>query len=166
MEQQFNTKRFWLSVGFVAILSVSTIYVVLRWRELFPIDEVSEIYMRYADRDGLNVAFVKDFKVNDSLFLDVTYIEATDSVTWDRLCKDFDIPPLSVYSQKHRDGLSTPHASGCFLLSDTVVKGGESFVEENFVVYSRAEKKLSFFHNVNQKSREALIYRQLDAITY
>ena len=42
---------------------------------------VSEVYLRYKDRDDLRVAFVKDYRVDDSTVVDVTTLTARDSAS-------------------------------------------------------------------------------------
>ena len=50
------------------------------------------IYERYAETDNLTVAFVGGYRVNDSLRVDVTFLQATDTAGWSLLKKDFAIP--------------------------------------------------------------------------
>ncbi|MBR3829611.1 MAG: hypothetical protein IKJ40_10035, partial [Bacteroidales bacterium] len=52
---------------------------------------VSEVYRRYKDRDDLSVAFVKDYRIGDSIIVDVTTIEATDSASWESLLREMNV---------------------------------------------------------------------------
>ncbi|MBQ6238290.1 MAG: hypothetical protein IJK07_08745 [Bacteroidales bacterium] len=49
---------------------------------------VSEVYRRYKDRDNLSVAFVKDYRIGDSITVDVTTITAPDSASWENLQRE------------------------------------------------------------------------------
>ena len=49
---------------------------------------VSEVYRRYKDRDDLSVAFVKDYRIGDSIIVDVTTITAKDSASWEQLQRE------------------------------------------------------------------------------
>ena len=49
---------------------------------------VSEVYRRYKDRDNLSVAFVKDYRICDSITVDVTTITAKDSARWEMLLRE------------------------------------------------------------------------------
>ena len=50
--------------------------------------ECSEVYRRYKDRDDLSVAFVKDYRIGDSITVDVTTITAKDSASWEQLQRE------------------------------------------------------------------------------
>lgn len=50
------------------------------------------IYERYAEADNLTVAFVGGYRVNDSLRVDVTFLQAEDTAGWNLLKKDFAVP--------------------------------------------------------------------------
>ena len=51
-------------------------------------DDTGEVYRRYAQRDDLKVGFVKDYRINDTLTVDVTTITATDSASWEALLRE------------------------------------------------------------------------------
>ncbi len=73
-------RRFWMWVGIIMLIELAAITLWKRWYWFFPSHAVSEVYTHYAGTEGLNVVFFKDFKINDSVFVDVTLIEAkTDS---------------------------------------------------------------------------------------
>ena len=76
---------------FLAIVLVAL--VVRLWPRTIPFDQCSDVYKRYAAVDGVEATFIKDYKVNDTVFVDVTLLEATDSVGWATLKKDFEVPP-------------------------------------------------------------------------
>ena len=54
-----------------------------------PYAQCSDLYKRYASVDGIDATFIRDFRVNDTLFVDVTLLEAKDSAAWDRMVDDF-----------------------------------------------------------------------------
>ena len=54
--------------------------------------ELSEVYNRYKDRSDLRVAFVKDYRVDDSTTVDVTTLTAKDSAGWDNLMREMNRP--------------------------------------------------------------------------
>lgn len=56
-----------------------------------PLEECSAEFLCYKDVDGIDASFLKDFPVNDTLRLDVTTLQATDSAGWERLKRDFHI---------------------------------------------------------------------------
>lgn len=94
-EKTFNKKHFWLVIAISAVIEVLLLVAFYQWKYIFPSKEVSEIYARYENVEGVDVTFVKDYKVNDTVFVDATMLEAADSVSWAALKKDFDIPDPS-----------------------------------------------------------------------
>lgn len=103
MKRPFNKKRFWLIIAILALVEALVCYIAIQWKYIFPSNEVSEIYARYEKVEGIDVSFVKDYKVNDTVFVDVTLLEATDSMGWATLKKDFEIPNPSPDFQQRID---------------------------------------------------------------
>ena len=64
--------------------------VVIRYPRTVPLEECSDVYKRYKDVEGVRATYIKDFRVNDTLTIGVTLLEATDSEGWERLLKAFD----------------------------------------------------------------------------
>ena len=58
--------------------------------------ELSEVYNRYKDRDDLRVAFVKDYRIDDSTNVDVTTLTAKDSASWEALLREMNIPKSQI----------------------------------------------------------------------
>ena len=74
-----------------------------------PYAQCSDLYKRYAAVDDIDATFIKDFKVNDTLFVDVTLLEAKDSAGWERLLNDFHLVnaiDTSAYRQPHSFSIS------------------------------------------------------------
>ncbi len=79
-----------------AIIFLTIVLVALAvrlWPRTVPFDQCSEVYKRYADMDGVDATFIKDYKVNDTVFVDVTLIEARSDSAWNVLLHDFNITP-------------------------------------------------------------------------
>ena len=109
MNRPFNKKRFWLIIAILALVEALVCYVVLQREYLFPSDEVSEVYTRYADDESIDASFIKGYRVNDTLFVDVTLLQAKDSAGWERLLNDFHLENVidtSAYRQPHSFSIS------------------------------------------------------------
>ena len=74
MEQQFNKKKFWTIVALLALVETLVLFCVFQWRYIFPSHEVSDLYTHYEKVDGIDASFIKGFRVNDSVFIDVTLL--------------------------------------------------------------------------------------------
>ena len=61
------------------------------WPRAVPWEECSTLYRQYAHADGIEATFLRGYQVNDTLSIDVTLLQATDSAGWDLLQNDFSI---------------------------------------------------------------------------
>ena len=94
MNRPFNTKRFWLIVSLLAAVELLVVYLIMQWNYIFPSSTVSDIYTRYENNTGVDASFIKDYKVNDTVFIDVTLLEAPTDAAWYLLETDFNIPSI------------------------------------------------------------------------
>ena len=71
--------------------------------------ECSEVYRRYKDRDNLSVAFVKDYRIGDSITVDVTTITAPDSAGWEQLLREMNVKEgtIEINNRLVREGKHT-----------------------------------------------------------
>lgn len=92
--------RFWARFGIILMIALGVITLVFRWHRIFPTDEVSELYTRYEHVEGLDVSYIKDFKVNDTVCVDVTMLEAKTDSAWVLLKRDFEVAELT---QEYQD---------------------------------------------------------------
>lgn len=90
-----NILKFWGVFFIILAVALGVITLIYRWHRIFPTHEVSEIYSRYAKEEGIDAAFVKDYRVNDSVTVDVTVLEATTDSAWAVLKKEYKIPELT-----------------------------------------------------------------------
>lgn len=74
-------KRHYIALSIVLAGLAVCLWIALHPRQL-PYDQCSEVFLRYRDADGVRVAFLKDYPVDDSVRTDVTLLKAQDSVTW------------------------------------------------------------------------------------
>lgn len=86
-------KKSWTITILICLLLLGGGAVVIFWPRTVPFEQCSEIYQKYANVEKVKASFIKDFKVNDTVFVDVTLLEAIDSTGWDILKTDFKVPP-------------------------------------------------------------------------
>lgn len=158
MKQQFNKKKFWTIVALLALVETLVLFCVFQWRYIFPSHEVSEIYTRYENTDGIDASFIKDFRVNDSVFIDVTLLEAKDSAGWALLKHDFAVPEPNAELQAFIDNgedlifsqTLTPSRYPISIPSDTILFGE--------LVISYYAQTLTIFHAKNDQEISAIIH--------
>lgn len=103
MKRRKDILKFWLAVLMLLSISLFTITIVVHWHRVFPSADVNKLYIRYENVEGVNVSYVKKFKVNDTVIVDVTILEATDSVAWATLKNDFATSEPSPATQEDID---------------------------------------------------------------
>ena len=86
-----------------ALIIIATVVAVVAWQcrpRQLPDKECSEIFLRYKDSDHIQTAYTKNFPLNDSIAVDVTTLQATDSIGWATLIEDcrLDLTEFIQYS--------------------------------------------------------------------
>ena len=164
MNRPFNKKRFWLIIAILALVEALVCYVVLQREYLFPSDEVSEIYDRYEKVEGIDVSFVKDYKVNDTLFVDVTLLEAKDSVGWTTLQADFHVP---VIPEEYRKLLANSSSVDFWLASkkDPTIKTDTIISHNDLIVMSRQRQTICVCHIENKHQADAIMDKQTNELS-
>ena len=147
------------AIIFLAIVLVAL--AVRLWPRTVPFDQCSDVYKRYAKMDGVDATFIKDYKVNDTVFVDVTLLEAIDSTGWDILKKDFKVPPppleLQPLIDNGEDLLFTKHipkyiANTSAFPYDLLVISHLTHTLTVFHINSDIEKHAVFNHNYKEEN--------------
>ncbi len=153
-------KQFLLpAIIFLAIVLVAL--AVRLWPRTVPFDQCSDLYKQYANVEGIDATFIKDYKVNDTVFVDVTLLEAIDSVGWDILKTDFKVPPhpleLQPLIDNGEDLLFTKHipkylANTSAFPYDLLVISHLTHTLTVFHINSDIEKHAVFNHNYKEEN--------------
>lgn len=89
-------KRSWLITIIYSLLLLGLGAVVIFMPQVVPMDKCSDLYKRYANIDGIEATFIKDYRVNDSVTVDVTLLEATTDSAWGEVLQYFGVPDISL----------------------------------------------------------------------
>lgn len=115
------------------------------WPRTVPWDECSALYRQYAHADGIEATFLRGYQVNDTLSIDVTLLQATDSAGWDTICNKFNLT-----LQYHAAGTQP-------------IENGEDILElrkdneQNIIsIASHRDKYICHFHTDNQQFKDAV----------
>ena len=82
-------KHFWLWLFLALAVYFATITLWKRWYDIFPTKQVSEVYAKYESVDGISAAFMKEYRINDTMRIDVTVLKADNDSMWTVLLQDF-----------------------------------------------------------------------------
>ena len=153
-----HIRRFWLWVGIGLLIELAVLTLWKRPYWFFHSDEVSEYYTRYAGTPGINAAFVKDYRVNDSLRLDVTVLEVTDSAVWEQTCEELHLLTTAQIPAEFRHLYFTPNNFESYIVKDTVEH------RQTVFIYTRYNRTICIFHNVTDEQYDAIMAKNIDEI--
>lgn len=135
---------------------------IIYTRSTVPYWRCSEVYKHYSKVEGIRAMFVKDFRVNDTLTVDVTLLEATDSAGWEYMLQQFDIPPdvRRVYLQYNMNLFDWQSPRGHPEIRAVINGEGQDapLSEEDIesCLLSFRDRKICVFHTKNAKEIAAL----------
>ena len=142
-------KRSWLITAIVCLLLLGGGTAVILMPQVVPYSQCSDVYKHYAEVDGIDATFIKDYKVNDTLTVNVTLLQATDSAGWARLQEDFILQPLSpdymAMIEQGKDLVSIKKIS-----------------ETEVAAFSRLKRSVSILHTKNRDERYAVYHHNFD----
>ncbi len=150
------------AIIFLAIVLVAL--AVRLWPRTVPFDQCSDVYKRYAAVDGVVATFIKDYKVNDTVFVDATLLEAKDSAVWVMLKNDFEVPHPGPIAQQFIDngedliGVKIIPKSSA---SDTILTPYPNDV----LAISYLNHTLTIFHIKKDVEKHAVKYHNFDKST-
>ncbi len=155
-------KRNWPYYIIAFCLALLTVYVLHNSGRIFPSGEVGEVYRRYCNRDDIRVEFFKDFRVNDSITVDVTTLTAKDSASWEALLREMNKSEGVI--KRMREAVN----EGVYMLSEynceighpekrVPFKAGCSW----FVLLNPTEKTIYIFHILNREQVHIIIQNKV-----
>ena len=130
--------------------------------------ECSEVYRRYKDRDNLSVAFVKDYRIGDSIIVDVTTITAPDSASWEQLLREMNMNEIIIrkLSNMRKKGIRGFHMYYCEKNHPDIRVIPDEKTDCSFVVSSPADRVLYVFDIEHEEQSQAIIYEKIKKIIY
>lgn len=151
-----------LAIIFLAIVLVAL--AVRLWPRTVPFDQCSDLYKQYANVEGIDATFIKDYKVNDTVFVDVTLLEATDSMGWATLKKVFEIPNPSPDFQQRID--RGKDLIGVKIIPKSIaVDTTSKEYPNNLLAISYLKRTLTVFHIKNKEELNAVRHYNYDKST-
>jgi hypothetical protein len=103
-----------LAVVLLSLLASAATAAVTYWRHTVPLSQTSEVYRRYRDFPGVDAAFIRQMPINDTLRVDMTLLQARDSLAFANLLRDMgkseeyigDMTTLrALYEKKGKDDI-------------------------------------------------------------
>ncbi|MBR6130620.1 MAG: hypothetical protein IKQ20_02020 [Bacteroidales bacterium] len=149
----------------VALLVVAAVVVWHFVPRQLPYSECSDIYKHYAAEKGIEATYIKDYKVNDTVFVDVTLLEATDSVGWNKLVEELNLVTPDSASQcdldKGMDLIFLKQVKKDNYSQKAITPSGNVDV----LATSYLKKKVTVFHTKNRNEKYSVFHYNYDIST-
>lgn len=144
----------------ICLLIVLGTVAIRLWPRTVPFEQCSKLYQKYSDKPNLKSAFIKDFRINDTIFVDVTLIIATDLTSWNSLKSDLHIPDLDPEVQKliSEDMIFSRQVNKHD--NSQTIEGNSPDAELMAISYSR--KTICVIHVENEEEAHAILYHNFD----
>ena len=158
-----NTRRLierlasWPATLTLCLLIVLGALAVKLWPRTVPFEQCSEVYKKYAGADGVDASFLKDYRINDTVRVDVTLLEAKTDSAWTILTDDFnaqlppDMPPPPPNTV---DFWYAPH-DNYTLPMNTVL------INNDIIAVSYDNRTISIFHIKTKNQINAILFHQI-----
>ena len=167
MECLHNDRRFWLvSIG-LCLIAVGVAVGLKRMPRTVPYWQCSEVYKRYKDVEGVRATYVKDYRVNDTLTVGVTLLEATTDSGWAKLVSKFNVPMEMVELAKSNPDIDIWVGQALKdrpeVLCDVSELNEEEAQELEIMTISMQMHTICIFHTCNKQERDAIFYEKIPA---
>ena len=151
--------RHWIA-ALIGMVAVGGALAWHYWPRTVPLEECSGIYQRYHDNPHVVASFLKDFRVNDTVTVDVTLLEAKDDEGWEELRERFDISDLSDIPEDVRHLFEKDQESVGFF------QYAEEGERKKLAVYSRVKRSVAVFHTEEKNKIDAIYTKEKREITH
>ena len=154
-----------LIVFLLLAVVVSAMAVLLKYRRTVSHTQKENIFIEhYEGNSGIVPSFISNMRINDTLAIDATILQAVDSASWCLLCTEFKVKDLdSTNVEKIKNGrdVFAFHKMGfyypTFMEEDTLYK--------NYMVYiSHLNHTITIFHLERPEDRNGIIDKAVDEI--
>jgi hypothetical protein len=156
------------------IINILIVVVILGGASIFwymqrtvPYWQCSEVYKRYKDVEGVRATYVKDYRVNDTLTVGVTLLEATTDSGWAKLVSKFNVPMEMVELAKSNPDIDIWVGQALKdrpeVLCDVSELNEEEAQELEIMTISMQMHTICIFHTCNKQERDAIFYEKIPA---
>ena len=150
-------KRTNLITLLTCILIAVVAVVAIRYPRTVPYEQCSEVYKRYSRVEGVRATYIQDFRVNDTLTVGVTLLEATTDSGWVTLQEDFGLPVIP----KEYEAEFCGDSNKVTVKSIPLYTDGDTLVDD-IIAISRYKHTIAHFVIQNREQLKLIIHKQCD----
>ena len=119
----------------------------------------SEVYKRYSKVEGVRATYIKDFRVNDTVTVGVTLLEATTDSGWAVLQEDFEVPAIQEYKEYYYDSNKVSLKQ---YTKSVPLYSGEDTLTKDLITISYYKHTIGHFEIRSIEQKKAIIFKHLD----
>ncbi len=149
-------KRTNLITLLTCILIAVVAVVAIRYPRTGPYEQCSEVYKRYSRVEGVRATYVKDYRINDTLTIGVTLLEATTDSGWVTLQEDFGLPVIPKEYEERFVGDSNKVSTKIVPKESPLVDGEDSLVHD-IIAISRYKHIIAHFELQSKVQESSLL---------
>ena len=141
------------------VLFVTVVVAMLAWGYLarvVPYWQCSEVYKRYSRVEGVRATYMKDYRINDTLTIGVTLLEATTDSGWAMLQEDFGLPVIPKEYEERFVGDSNKVSTKIVPKESPLVDGEDSLVHD-IIAISRYKHIIAHFELQSKMQESSLL---------
>lgn len=160
------SKKNWIITLALCLLVAATVVAVRRCPRTVPLSQCSEVYRRYCDLPGVRASFIKNKQINDTLRLDMTLLEAQDSVSFANLLqamgnRDEFIRDMETLREMFKNTKDAGRASftGDCLRGFPGTKGVDDPTKNEVISYYPVLMCVAVFHTHTEEEFKTILYK-------
>lgn len=152
-------KRRW-TIALLILLTAALATVAFKyWPRTVTDSQCSSYYRHYRHSDGIQATYIKGKRLNDTLRVDLTLLQATTPQGWQQLCRDFQLPaPDSATRTLLQEGNPDIVLS---ILSPTPVNYPDTV---HIAAASRSLQCVSIFHTTSIQQFNTIVDNHIDQL--
>jgi len=138
-------KRAWLITIIICLVILGGGAVVLLHPQVVPFDQCSVAYQTYANQPNIRAVFIKDYRINDTVKVNVTLLEAKTDSAWTVLQTDFNVP---IIPEEYKHLINNYNSVDSWLAPKDNYKSPMDTIayRNDAIVVSRQKQIVSIFH--------------------
>ncbi len=147
----------------VCLLIVLGTLTVKLWPRTVPFDQCSVAYKTYAGHPGIRAAFIKDYRINDTVKVNVTLLEAKTDSAWTVLQTDFNVP---IIPEEYKHLINNYNSVDSWLAPKDNYKSPMDTIayRNDAIVVSRQKQIVSIFHLRKETPIDDIFIHKLNEI--
>ena len=126
-----------------------------------PYWQCSEVYKRYSKVEGVRASYIKDYRINDTLTLGVTLLEATTDSGWAMLQEDFGLPVIPKELEELFCGDSNKVSVKCIPKKTPLYMGGDTLAND-WIAISRYKRRICHFVIESKEQMRLILHKNVD----